>query len=167
MRLQIRVVALFRNRVHLSPLGRGRRVFEAGEGILPYLSLVPANNASISVTRICSQESIHVQLVLNMRIVAYAFQTRRANCVEYPLAVLEEFNIPETDNSKPLLAQVLFSPLVRFFVANVSVAIEFDNEPCDRAVEVGDIRADWLLTTESEVCESAVAKETPHQTLGR
>jgi hypothetical protein len=104
--------------------------------------------------------------MLHAWVAAHAFQTSRADRVEYSLAVLEEFNIPETDNPKPLFVQILLAPLVRFFVANVSVAVEFNNETCNGTVEVGEVKAYRLLTAKSEARASAVTKESPHQAFG-
>jgi len=80
--------------------------------------------------------------------------------VEHPVALGEEFGVPDTQHSVALR----FEPVLTHNVAlvlGVLAAVQFDDQVGAGAVEVDDVVAHRYLATELDVDEGAVAEDTP------
>jgi hypothetical protein len=85
------------------------------------------------------------------------------NRAQNRLEILGQLRIPEPFDAKAFAIQKSRAPLVdrHVFRSTVLVSVEFDHQPGLEAHEVGDVRTDWLLTSELESTEPAVTKRVP------
>jgi hypothetical protein len=79
------------------------------------------------------------------------------NGIDYELRFFENIPIRKTQNAITALHETLCSRFIvlRVAIFAVLIAVQFDDELCRRAIEVDDVRTDWLLASEPQAGDFA------------
>jgi hypothetical protein len=84
----------------------------------------------------------------------------------YALWILGDLIRPESNDTPALLLHHRRSSSIRLNLKRMMVAVDFDHELARYAREVGEVRADGMLTAELGAADAARAQEFPHLAFG-
>ena len=74
--------------------------------------------------------------------------------------------IPEADHAPASSFQMRSSAAIRFVSRHVLPSVKFDDETTLHAREIREVRADWMLTSESVPRQASVANMKPQAKFG-